>query len=116
MEIAAKQSIRTSNTETVKSITLAEKFTEYCHSLESSRVLLLSFTLILQVCILVPATLLITQFYDMGLNGLTIGILGAGTVAVLVSNMAEMPIKAILISFILSTTSTLILLAVHLLS
>ena len=115
MEIAAKHAIRTTNTETAKSVTLAEKFTAYCNSLESSRVLLLSFTLILQVCILVPATLLVTQIYDMGLNGLTIGILGAGTVAVLVSNMAEMPIKAILISFILSISSTIILLAVHLL-
>jgi hypothetical protein len=115
MEIAAKHAIRTTNTETVKSITVAERFTEYCNGLEAYRVLLLSFTVLFQGCILVPVTLLVTSFFDMGLGGLSISILAAGTVAVLVSNMAELPIKVILTSFILSSSSCIILLAIHLL-
>jgi hypothetical protein len=114
MEIAAKNSIHHTSFATTKSISLTEKFTEYCKGLEDHRILLLAFTLIFQGCIAVPATLLVTSFFDMGMGGITISLLAAGTVGVLVSNMAELSVKVILITFILTTVTNLVLLVMHL--
>jgi hypothetical protein len=112
MEIAAKNSIGNTAIATNKSIS----FTEYCQGLEDHRILLLAFTLIFQGCITVPATLLVTSFFDIGMGGITIALLAAGTIGVLISNMAELSVKVILITFILTTTSSIVLLAMHLLS
>jgi len=114
MEIVAQQSSDIANYSRDKSLTLAEKISNYCNSLEDSRVLLLAFTVIIQGCIFVPITMLIVSFFNIGLGGLSIGLLSACTVAVLVSNMAEASIKIILASFIASTLVTIALLAIHL--
>ena len=116
MAIAAQQPALTNNFQANKTLTLAEKFSKLCSDLEENRILLLSALVLFQGCIMVPFTILITSFIDLGLGGVSISLLAAGTVGVLVTNMAEAPIKAIVITSALSFASSIIMIAIHLLS
>jgi hypothetical protein len=116
MKTAAQQAYLSKSMEANQTLTIAEKFSVFCNDLEEYRVLLLSAFLLVQGCIIVPFTILITSFIDLGLGGISISLLAAGTIGVLITNMAETPIKAIIIAFSLSLASSISIIAIHLLS
>src|SRR4051794_31422654 len=98
MELAAQHLRITKNIQATKTVTIAEKFSKLCSDLEDYRILLLSVMVLVQGCIIVPSTLLITSFIDLGLGGIAVGFLAVGTMGVLITNMAEAPMKAIIIT------------------
>lgn len=97
-----------------KDLSITEKWNSLCNYLENWRILLLAGFLLFQGCILVPTILLISSFYDIGITGVSVFTAALGTVAILVSNMAEASIKMILVIFITNLLLSLFLIGIHL--
>ncbi len=66
-----------------------------------------------QACVIAPAVVLLSSFFDKGITGSTIALAAVSTMAVMVSNISLLPMKAIVITFIISLVINLSLIAVH---
>lgn len=111
MGIATQRSDVIKNIETTP---LASIESSLFSQLEGYRLFLMCALLLIQTTLFVPFILLLSSFVDLGLTGVSVGVLAAGTVGVLVTNMGEASIKTILIIFLLSTISNLALIGIHL--
>lgn len=89
-------------------------FAQWCKELESYRYLVLSALLIIQGCILVPATLFSMFYFNVGITGLGVYLTGFTTLAVLVVNIGIAPMKWIVSTFIVNCLVLLSLILIHL--
>src|SRR5690349_3771708 len=114
MEISIKQSHLTKNIDLTKSLTLSEKIAKVCTDLEDWRILLMSAFLLLQGAVILPITLLVVNYINIGWGDFTAVLLVANTLIVLIVNISEAPIKLILGSFALSILASAFIIAAHL--
>jgi len=113
MRTAVKLSTETSTFDQSKSISLSERFNNWCKEAEPMRIVFLAGFLLFQGCVIVPAILLVSSFYDIGYTGFSVTVSAFGTVAILVSNISEAPIKAILYTFFINLIISLLLIGIH---
>ena len=67
----------------------------------------------IQGCVLIPITLLLSLFWNVGISGLTLFGVTLSTMAVMVTNMALTPMKVIIWTFILSVLINCSLILYH---
>lgn len=113
MNTAVKISSETSSIDQTKSVSLLEKFNKWCHEAESMRIVFLAGFLLFQGCVIVPAILLIASFHDIGYTGFSVTVSAFGTVAILVSNISEAPIKVVIYTFLINLLISLLLIGIH---
>jgi hypothetical protein len=113
MNTAVKISPETSTIDQGKSISIAEKFNKWCVEAEPMRIVFLAGFLLFQGCVIVPAIVLIASFYDIGYTGFSVTVSAFGTVAILVSNISEAPIKVVVYIFLINLLISLFLIGIH---
>ena len=101
-------------THTISTEATQSNFTKWCQSLEPVRFMVMSFILMVQTCVIAPAVVLLSSFFDKGITAPTIALAAFSTMAVMVSNISLLPMKAIIITFIICLVINLSLIAVHL--
>ena len=98
------------------SFTLLKRFSLWCEKQEGFKCFILAAFIAIQGCIVVPVTLLVTSFIDLGLAGVAVAVAVTGTVGVLVSNISEIPMKYIFAIFFLNLIANFALIAFHILA
>jgi hypothetical protein len=85
-----------------ESVVLGFNFTTWCASLESLRYIILAAIIMIQGNIIVPATMLVLLNFGSAFTGTGVTLLAVSTFAVLVTNLAQVPMKWIIGSFLVN--------------
>jgi hypothetical protein len=77
-------------------------FLQWCDTMEFYRFGILAAIVAVQGCILVPITLLLSLYVNIGISDITLLAVTVSTMAVMVTNMALTPMRVIIIVFVLN--------------
>lgn len=104
--------VSTSETSTSKRSLLKDFFT-WCESMEDYRYLILVGIVLIQGNIFIPGALFAILKLETAFTGLSVYLLGASTLGVLVTNLAQVPMKVVISAFIINFVLIFTLVMLH---